>query len=335
MWKHRIRTDFQLALVVMFGAITVLGIAPFAIRHFLAGRLLAGTVDLLIVACVAAGTAYAWRTGRATFAATLVAVAYTLGCVVVAWLAGLPGLLWIYPAITANFLLASRRPAFVISALAIPLVAVGSGVLDTVAHTVTFVTTAVVVGVFSYVFASRAAVQRSHLEQIAMRDPLTGAGNRRGMDAELRIAIGAGARSGEPPGLLVLDIDHFKQVNDNHGHDAGDAVLVQLARLVRSSTRRDDRFFRIGGEEFAVLLPGTTADTLREIAEKLRVAVEREIHCGERAITISIGATLHRPGESPADWLARADAAMYRAKRSGRNRTVLDHDGDAHEAPAA
>ncbi len=147
---------------------------------------------------------------------------------------------------------------------------------------------------------------------------------RRGMGTELEIAIATSARGGTSLGLAVLDLDHFKQINDSFGHEAGDTVLVQFAELVRRSTRKGDRFFRLGGEEFALLLPGADTVALRRIAEQLRVAVENEMRCGDRHVTVSIGATVLAADESASDWLSRADAAMYRAKREGRNRVVVE-----------
>ena len=323
MWKERITADFHLATVVMFGAITVLGVTPFAVYRFIAGQPLAGSIDLLIVACISAGAVHAWRTGRTTGAATFLAVSYSIGCILIAHVAGLAGALWLYPVLVANFLLVRRGPALAISVLAITGVALSDPALGTAVLKMGFIATAVVVSLFSFVFASRAAVQRSQLQAIAMRDPLTGAGNRRGMEAELQIAMASSIRNGLPLGLLVFDLDHFKQINDSFGHEAGDDVLVQVADLVRANTRMDDRFFRVGGEEFVLLLPGATADSLRDIAGKLRNAVEREVKVQGRAVTVSVGATPFHPADSPAGWLARADAAMYEAKRTGRNRTVV------------
>src|SRR5690606_22482194 len=113
------------------------------------------------------------------------------------------------------------------------------------------------------------------------------------------------------------------RVNDSVGHEAGDQVLRAIAALVQARTRAQDRFYRLGGEEFGLLLPSTGPDALREVAEKLRQAVEREVQCGGIPVTISLGAAPFRPSETAAEWLSRADAAMYEAKRSGRNRTVM------------
>ncbi|MBW3550859.1 MAG: GGDEF domain-containing protein, partial [Proteobacteria bacterium] len=124
-------------------------------------------------------------------------------------------------------------------------------------------------------------------------------------------------------------LDHFKAINDGFGHEAGDAVLVQFSDLVRSSTRKGDRFFRLGGEEFALLLPGADIDALRDITEHLRASVERAVRCDDRPVTISIGATPLAAGESASSWLSRADSAMYLAKGEGRNRVVVvDNDGE-------
>ena len=331
-WKHRLTSDFHLGIVVLFGSITTLGITPFAIYRYATGQRVATLVDAAIVLCIATATLYAWRTGRSRGAALFAAVTYSLGCVAVAYLTGLSGVLWVYPVLAANFLLVPRRPALLISALVIGALAWSNVAFPDAAAGLTFLATASMVSMFSYVFATRAARQRSLLQTMALRDPLTGASNRRGLDVDLVAALATSRRQGTPLGLLVFDIDHFKRVNDDFGHEAGDQVLVQLADLVRANSRADDRFARLGGEEFALLLPGTGGRGLRAAAEKLRVAVERDLRCSGRPVTISVGAALYRPDEAAAQWLARADAAMYRAKRGGRNRTVLADDADGLQA---
>lgn len=328
MWSNRLRVDFHLGIVVMFGTITVLGISPFGVYRYLRGEYLIALIDLVIVASIVGAALYAWRTGRTAGAASFLAATYSLGCVAVAHLGGLPGLLWVYPVLVANFLLIRRWPALLISGGAMAAVAASDAALATPLEKVLFLVTAIVVSLFSFVFASRAELQRSQLEAIALHDPLTGAGNRRGLELELQAAINTSERQATPLGLLIFDIDHFKAINDAFGHEAGDDVLVQLATVVRGNTRANDRFFRLGGEEFTLLLPGASGDALWAIAEKLRTAVETGVQCRGRTVTISLGAATHRGGEAAAEWLARADAAMYRAKRAGRNRTTTaDADG--------
>ena len=326
MWIERLKHDFRYSLVVMFGTIAILGITPFAFYRFLEGQPLLGMLDLLLIACIGVGSERALRSANPQRASLFLAVAYSIGCIAVARLTGLAGLLWAFPVLVANFMLVRGWRAVLVSALTIAALATIDTVLATLAEKAIFVATSLVVSLFAFVFASRSEQQRAQLEKLALHDPLTGASNRRGMQEELEVAIAASERNGEPLALFVFDLDHFKQVNDSLGHDEGDRVLVQVAEIVRASTRANDRFFRLGGEEFGLLVPGAPATTLLAIAEKLRHTVEREVRCGNRPVTISVGATPYCTGEAPSNWQRRADAAMYRAKRTGRNRSVVDLD---------
>jgi diguanylate cyclase (GGDEF)-like protein len=188
---------------------------------------------------------------------------------------------------------------------------------------VAFAVTGLVVGLFAYIFAHRTERQRMQLEQLVTRDALTSTANRRAMEQELPIAIAASRRHDTRTSLAVLDIDHFKRINDGHGHEAGDRVLVDFARVISATTRRGDRLFRYGGEEFVLLLPGIDATALPVLCETLRERVAEQIEIGGRRVTVSIGAAELGPEDSASEWLARADGAMYRAKRDGRNRVVV------------
>ena len=156
----------------------------------------------------------------------------------------------------------------------------------------------------------------------ALTDPLTALPNRRGLERELS----RGAYRGMW-GLLMCDIDHFKSVNDTHGHDAGDAVLVAFARCLRANVRQCDMVARWGGEEFVVLLPGMGRQELGEAGERLRQAVEalRGPAWPEGLrITASFGGAVYPlDGTDTPRVIAAADAALYRAKEGGRNRCVV------------
>jgi diguanylate cyclase (GGDEF)-like protein len=167
------------------------------------------------------------------------------------------------------------------------------------------------------------------LEHLATRDPLTGLHNRRSLDTRLGEALALdrryGTANGRVHGLLLIDVDHFKHINDAHGHPAGDAVLRQLAQLLLATVRASDVAARFGGEEFAVLLP-ELAGPLDAVmtAEKIRQTVETTQFGEVGRVTVSIGVSLATPEESDAQPLVdRADAALYEAKRGGRNAVVL------------
>ncbi|MDO9017259.1 MAG: sensor domain-containing diguanylate cyclase [Deltaproteobacteria bacterium] len=165
------------------------------------------------------------------------------------------------------------------------------------------------------------------LRSLAHTDPLTGATNRRGFDEALAAEFRRWGAEGEPFCLIMLDADHFKRVNDLHGHPGGDAVLVALAHACRDQLRECDLFARVGGEEFALLLPATDRPGGRAAAERVRVAVEslRVAHGADTIrFTVSLGVAQVGPaGATPEGLVALADAALYEAKRRGRNRVVL------------
>lgn len=177
---------------------------------------------------------------------------------------------------------------------------------------------------------------RSAFQTLASTDALTGLANRRAFDEALATERRRSARAGIPLGLLMIDVDHFKRLNDHYGHPAGDECLRRIAGSIRKSLLRpSDVAYRYGGEEFVVLLPDTSASGLQQVGERVRADVESlrlpHVESPFGQVTISIGATW-LPPESPcaADvLLASADAALYDAKRDGRNRVAM------RQAPAA
>jgi diguanylate cyclase (GGDEF)-like protein len=155
----------------------------------------------------------------------------------------------------------------------------------------------------------------------AVIDQLTGMLNRNSLaDRTLELALQS-ARTGAPVGLIVGDVDHFKRINDNHGHAIGDAVLQDVAYMLRKQLRAFDLAYRIGGEEFLVLLPGSDAEHTSAMAERLRAGVEADTVGGGLRVTMSFGVSASAPDEA-FDYktvCAEADAALYEAKREGRN----------------
>jgi two-component system cell cycle response regulator len=166
------------------------------------------------------------------------------------------------------------------------------------------------------------------LESLSRTDPLTGAGNRRAFDEALGHEMARAKRHGQPLGLVMLDIDHFKRVNDTYGHQGGDDVLRAVAATVRATLRDGDLLFRYGGEEFAVLLPYAQGPGVVTAAERLLRAIEGapvRVSTSEVKVTASAGVASVLPSDGDGDALvARADAALYEAKKAGRNRV---HDG--------
>jgi len=169
----------------------------------------------------------------------------------------------------------------------------------------------------------RLQAQAMQLDVLATTDALTGAFNRRKFNDLTLAELERVRRYGRPLSLFILDIDHFKRVNDVHGHEVGDQVLVTLAGLLRAGIRATDSLARWGGEEFVVLSPSVTADGEAALAERLRAAVAGHDHASVGTVTASFGVAEHRSGETPDELFARADRALYRAKDGGRNRVEV------------
>lgn len=160
------------------------------------------------------------------------------------------------------------------------------------------------------------------LQKLALLDPLTEAGNRRYAEINLNARLEEMCRYGWPFGVLFIDIDHFKTINDVCGHDIGDRVLKMVAKTLLNSVRSFDVLSRWGGEEFIAIIVNVDEDQLYSIANKLRILVEQSrLYVDSKIIkvTISIGATLARPGDTVDTLLKRADQLMYHSKTSGRN----------------
>jgi diguanylate cyclase len=172
------------------------------------------------------------------------------------------------------------------------------------------------------------AIRRAEksLVELAMRDPLTGLSNRRSLIVQAERDMARARRSGEPIALIIADIDHFKQVNDQLGHDAGDRVIAHAGGLMQQLCRAEDLVARWGGEEFLLMLPMTGVDAASELAERIRQAMQATevVHADQRIhFTLSLGVTTLNVAESLDVSVARADHAMYQSKIQGRNRVTV------------
>jgi diguanylate cyclase (GGDEF)-like protein len=202
----------------------------------------------------------------------------------------------------------------------------GAGTQQAVTWTITLISAAAFNFLFLFLLGLR---MHQSLHRLATQDPLTGLLNRRGMQTQLQSEWMRAKRYGLPFSVISLDVDHFKRINDDFGHDAGDRVLVAVARVLSGEVRETDGIARMGGEEFLVLMPGTRAEVegvalatrLRQVLNSTPVEVEAGLQV---TVTASWGVSGILPQDSGAeDVLRRADEALYQGKRSGRDRVVL------------
>lgn len=178
---------------------------------------------------------------------------------------------------------------------------------------------------------ARRTLERTQLQQtihelteLSLRDPLTALFNRRGLNERLIEEWSRARRYGAPLSLMMVDIDHFKRINDQHGHGVGDVAIGHVARLLTRDRRVSDIVARYGGEEFVLLLPHTPLEGALSLAERLRYLIERSPYRtaqGDAQLTVSMGVAAFEPSLREAgDLLELADRALYRSKRDGRNR---------------
>lgn len=324
----RLRNNFYLAMISLVGLIITLFVTPYGIYRLLSGNLVVGIADLLIVLSSIIAVIYAWRTDDTVRPGKFLAVAFCIGALIVCFNLGTNGVFWIYPLLVFIFFLVSPLTAVVLSMLMLSVLIIADllapGVIfESHYQLLAFGSTAFISSFFAYVFAYRTQLQRSELKQLASIDSLTGAGNRHTLNAELELAMQLNQRLQTNFGVILFDLDHFKQINDNYGHRTGDEILVQLVPLISSVLRQSDRVFRYGGEEFLVLLRDINAADLPQLAEKIRLNVERRLLLPDgKPVTLSAGVAMLQPDEDWEQWLHRADMALYQAKNNGRNQVV-------------
>ncbi len=329
---HRGRIALQLSLLAVFVLL------PFTINHLLLGRWALGVLIALAQAVLLVN-GLALRAGREApvpfWVMVLAMVIAVTGAILIQ---GVFGAVWAFPTLFIGYFLLRRRVALALSLLLVVCATVaaahgvGNGLAVRVAATLTL--TLVMINVVLNVVGE---LQQALVAQ-AITDPLTGAYNRRHLDTQLAALPAPVPGSGAGNMLMALDIDHFKQINDTHGHTVGDQVLKGLVATLLARLRPSDRLFRTGGEEFVLLLPRIASNDALRLAEDLRQRVMQLAlptpgtttpdsppappapNC---AVTVSIGVAAQRPGLDANAWLRVTDQALYEAKRSGRNRVVL------------
>lgn len=304
---------------LILSAAGALGVAPFAVMRWMTADWPIAIMDTVIVIGLAGLGLYIHRTRKVRVASVLIALLCVTGTLITVQLRGPQQVYWAYPALMTCFYLTRPREAL---ALTMTMTAVLIlQLFDAVdpARAGTLLVTILVTTAFAFAFSVINNRQQNLLRRLATRDPLTGVGNRRAFVEKLAEVIAKFERSGSPSSLVMLDVDHFKQVNDVHGHSAGDEILRRVSHRVQSRIRITDSLYRIGGEEFVVVIDGKDVDAAAVLAEELRERIEANELVPGIAVTVSIGVAQIRKSDSHDAWLNRADEALYAAKRSGRN----------------
>ncbi len=313
----RSRANFGLAV----SCLVILG--PFGLNNLVQGRLLLGFGSLTICAAMIVTGWLIYNRRDPGLVSLFFVVPAVIGFLFMSiQTQGIIGLLWCYPGLLSFFIILKERMAPLAALLLVVVIVpqawveLGSGIGMRAGATL------VAVGVFTSIFLFAIMEAQERLQQLAITDPLTGLKNRVMLGDALNRAIQQSIRSKTPMALLAIDVDHFKAVNDELGHAVGDQVLAELGEILRNRFRQVDQIFRLGGEEFLVLLNDTGDTEAVTTAEELRVLVEERHLLPSRPLTVSIGVASLTPDETVESWMQRADENLYRAKENGRNQVL-------------
>ncbi|MDO9519711.1 MAG: GGDEF domain-containing protein [Pseudohongiella sp.] len=305
----------------------------FGLYHLFWGNQLLSLV-LLPVVCLQIITVYLLKkNGFSRFAAWTIALLQTAATIFYSLEIGLVASYWLFASGVANYYIVDRKVALSFNAVACFVIAVYA--LGEPAIAIRYAASFVMINIFLFSFARQLEKKNAQLDHMLTVDPLTMAGNRTALEATLRRVKSQYDRHETPVSLIMIDLDHFKRINDTHGHSEGDRVLNRIAALIKKRLRPTDSLFRFGGEEFIVITENTHLNQAAYLAEDIRKRVESDVddqrkHADD-ALTVSLGLAQLRGNEAADDWLGRADKAMYKAKAMGRNWICFDADTSADQ----
>jgi len=336
---NRLQRNSQLGIIVLLGLTTAFTLALFATYRALHGQWGAASIDASIVVLICGAVFYAIRTGNTAGPGAFMCTTNSLGCVVACYVIGPASLPWIYLVLMTNFFIAGPRQALAFNLLLTIVLLLLPHMFVLLIDRISAAVAAALVTLFAYLFGLRVSSDHQVLEDLASLDALTGLPNRRMMERALAEAVAQQRIGKRNHGLLIADIDHFKDVNDTHGHAAGDAAIADLAAILKFEMRKHDKVFRFGGEEFVMLLEVDSREDLRAAGERLRQAVRSALRGPGGRITISLGGAMVSGEERWQEWFSLADEALYRAKNNGRDSSVIagfptsDSDPEIQSSP--
>ena len=322
------KTAFGVSLV------STLVLTPFTFNNFLQGRYLLGLSTTIVVLICALNT---WLCHQNRYHLWLnlyvIVPIITVATALAIYYLQVAGSYWVFLAVFSLYFILPISLAWkancLVVAIMLPLA------LITLDFHVLVRFCAVMAGTSVYAYASMREIAKLYKQtsNLAIKDALTGLYNRTLLNPALEQAISIRERGGNPMTLVMLDLDHFKKVNDRHGHDTGDRVLKKIARFLLRNLRASDMIFRLGGEEFLILLYNTGEETGYRLAEKLRARIAGLDLLAEPRVTVSMGVVELQEGMDRRTWLRTCDQLLYRAKSRGRNRVCRQEACPADDQP--
>lgn len=315
--------SLEWSVMYLIGVVVATVISGFALYRGWMGNQLGAVINAAFVLSVL-GVLWLGRWVRLRpLAMNLFGATISGACLMSALLVSSNGLLWAMLVLLINALVLSRFWSVCFNTLVIVVLALSTHLYESSLHQFTWTAVALLMTGFGLLFTAQLREQRRLLSFQATIDPLTGVGNRRLMQQHLEEIVAERRKDQRSSTLMVLDLDMFKQVNDRHGHEMGDQVLREFAAGIAGALREADGCYRMGGEEFVVLLRGMDYDIARQELPDLHARLSGRVSTPDGPIRFSAGAAALRDGEDWSRWLARADQALYVAKGAGRDQLAF------------
>lgn len=328
---------FDYRVIAWLCLATGLTLIPFALHHAALGDELLFTLTAGLAVLLTGVALRTFKRGSVgTGLVCTILVGGNLATVYAIYFSGDLTIYWAFPVVAANLVFLQPRAGLAVNIVFAAAVLVAAGTWAPLAELSRIAAALFILITCVYCFSYYITQQQEALRTLAAVDPLTGAGNRRALHDALEVTVQSLRRYGCSASLVVVDLDHFKRVNDTHGHDTGDQVLRDLVQLLKRRLRNTDRLFRYGGEEFVIVTPHTPLTLATQLAEDLRRSIAGA-GLSTVVITASLGVAELQSDETADEWLKRGDQALYEAKAAGRNRTVAKGEcsGGCHDPDMA
>ena len=296
-----------------------LGILPFSFIRWFNGDITLAIVDGIISISLFLIFAYTYFTRKFEFAKKSIALFLAMGVLTSIALKGHSQILWIHPTIIAMHYLMPLNTARNLNILLLLSMLIIITPNINIINLITVTSTASLTVIFSFLIFYSYRNKEKELSRLATVDPLTNAGNRRSLNTKLLEVISNQNREQCTDCLILIDLDRFKQINDQYGHIAGDQILISVCNLIKDHTRSLDYLYRYGGDEFIILPSHLDLLSAKNLAEKIRLVVEQHTFTNGIKLTLSIGVCEYKADDTPDSWISRTDKHLYNAKENGRN----------------
>lgn len=321
---------FLLSSALLTSLIIVFAAPAFVIHNITSGRYFLGVAVFLMLLAAAANAWYCYK-GRYHLPLALFGLLPAMLVFLVSTFhyMGVTGALWTYPVALSFYMLLPGRYAWLANAVLFAVVNYEAWSLLESSVALRFTLTLLIITVSAAVFIRHVVLQQTKLEQLAITDPLTGLYNRSHLNSVVDKAIHQARRTGLPMSVLMIDIDHFKKINDVYGHQVGDTVLKALGEYFKNRLRLTDTPFRIGGDEFVVLVFNVAEGAAHQLGQEMCGDIASLQALVDHPVTVSIGVAALGPEDDMDKWMKNADRHLYLAKTNGRNQVVSNVSGES------